>query len=542
MRTLANRYVQPFAGQDIRSLLDIRARTRGAHPFIVWHPFEGEVRGWTYAEFERRVARFGAALHTRGVRPGDRVLVHLDNCPESVIAWIGCAWLGAVAVTTNARSSADELAYYCEHSGAIGGITQPRFAELVNRACPGLRWLAVTEHDNGDDPGAAGPSPADSFERLDGDPGSVPGRPCDPLAPFSVQYTSGTTSRPKGVLWTHANALWGARVNAEHEDLRADDVHQVFLPLFHTNAQAYSVLATLWAGGTAVLQPRFSASRFWPVALAHGCTWSSMVPFCLRALMDRDVPADHRFRLWGNGVCEPPTDAHFGVKSLGWWGMTETITHGTVGHAHQPNASLSMGRPASEYRLRVVDGERDCEPGETGDLLIHGIPGLSLFAEYLNNPRATEQSFDDRGYFITGDRVTIGEAGWLYFADRSKDMLKVGAENVAASEIERVIAAVPGVVEVAVVARKDRMLDEVPVAFVRVDPRAPMPDAQRIGVIEAACGAQLADFKRPREIRIVEDLPRSTLEKIAKAELRRQLEAEIDGPIGGPVPAPPKGA
>ena len=523
---VASRHVQPFAGQDIRSLIALQARQRADHPFLIWRPFDRPAQQWTYAAFADRVARIAAGLHGRGIRAGDKVLVHLDNCPESIFAWFGCAWLGAVGVTTNARSSSDELTYFAEHSQAVAGVTQPKFAELVARSCRGLRWLAVTETDNGDDAGANRPQHAQSFERIDADPAGLPGRPHDPLAPFSVQYTSGTTSRPKGVLWTHANALWGARVNADHQDLHANDVHLLTLPLFHTNAQAYTVLAALWAGATVVAQPRFSASRFWPVALEHRCTWASVIGFVFRALLEHEVPAQHHFRLWGTGVCSPPTDGIFRVKTLGWWGMTETITHGTVGHVHLPNASGSMGRVAPEYSLRITDGGRDCEPGETGDLTILGVRGLSLFAEYLNNPQATRDAFDEQGYFITGDRVRVGEDGWLFFADRSKDMLKVGGENVAASEIERVIAEVPGVVEVAVVAKKDRMLDEVPVAFVRAPSLSAEAAAALTGAIDAACTRALAGFKRPREVRIVDELPRSTLEKIAKAQLRQLLEDE----------------
>ena len=526
-------HVNTFAGQDIRTLVLAQAAARRDHPFIIWRPFDAPARTWTYAQFADRLARFAAGLAARGVRVGDRVLVHLDNCPESIISWLGCAWLGAVAVTTNAKSSDDELAYFAGHSKAVAGITQPKFAQRVARACPDLRWLAVTDTDNGDDPGPARPPPSARFELIDADPASLPARAHDALAPFSVQYTSGTTSRPKGVLWTHANALWGARVNAVHEELRPSDVHMVVLPLFHTNAQAYSVLATLWAGGTAVLMPRFSASRFWPVSLEHGCTWFSSIPFCVRALMEHEVPANHVYRLWGGGVCEPPTDAHFRVKTVGWWGMTETITHGTIGHTHLPNPTMSMGRPAPEYEIRVTDAGRLCEPGQTGDLAIRGIRGLSLFAEYLNNPQATEESFDEAGFFATGDRVRVGEDGSLYFSDRSKDMLKVGGENVAASEIERVLMQVPGVLEAAVVARKDRMLDEVPVAFLRVLDDSPPARAALLAEADAACSATLAPFKRPREIRIVDELPRSTLEKVAKAELRRMLAAETEAGATG---------
>lgn len=525
MRQQIHPWFQPFAGQDIRSLVTTQARLRAEHPFLVWRPFDGPRVVWTYREFAARVMRIAAGLHARGVRPGERVLVHLDNCPEAVLAWFGCTWLGAVAVTTNTRSSVDELAYYADDAAVVAGITQPRLAATVSAACPHLRWLAVTTTDSGAPAGAGAPAASESFDAIDGDPQRLPARPHDPLAPFSVQYTSGTTSRPKGVLWTHANALWGARVNAVHETLRADDTHLVTLPLFHTNAQAYSILATLWARATAVVMPRFSASRFWPVSLEERCTWTSVIPFSVRALLAHEVPETHDYRLWGGGVCEPPTDALIGVKTIGWWGMTETITHGTIGLPHLPNPSMSMGLPAPEYEVRIsVDG-RDARPGETGDWFVRGVRGLSLFAEYLNREEATAESFDAEGWFATGDRVTLGEDGWCYFADRSKDMLKVGGENVAASEVERVIALVPGVLETAVVARPDRMLDEVPVAFVRVEPTGDEARVALIAAVHEACTSALADFKRPRDVILVEDFPRATLEKIAKAELRRQLEA-----------------
>ena len=503
---------------DVPALVAMRARHRPDHPFLAWEPFEGKGEVLTYAAFHDLVGRLAAGLAARGVRRGDHLLVHLDNCLEIILAWYACAELGAVAVTTNARSSGEELRYFAEHCGAVAAITQPRFAELVAAASRDLRWIAVTEHDNGTAP-AKVPQKEHRFAALLGDAADRPRRAPDPMLPVGVQYTSGTTSRPKGVVWTHANALWGARVCAVHEDLRAEDVHLVHLPLFHTNAQSYSVLATLWTGGTAVIQPKFSASRFWDVALRNRCTWTSVVPFCVRALMTVDTPRQHHFRLWGNAVCEPPADAHFKVKTIGWWGMTETITHGIVGSPHLPNRPLSIGRAAPEYEIMVArpDGT-PVEPGETGELSIRGIPGVSLFKEYLNNPKATKESFDEHGYFLTGDRITLLDDGSLQFADRVKDMLKVGGENVAASEIERVILTVPGVREVAVVAKKHRMLDEVPVAFVIAE------NGVTSEAILAACRNSLAGFKVPEEVRLVAEMPRSTLEKIAKAELRKQLE------------------
>ncbi|MBI5255925.1 MAG: AMP-binding protein [Burkholderiales bacterium] len=517
----------PFVRMDVPTLLAQRAATRRDHPFLLWEPHDGPPAAWTYGQFHAQVGRIAGGLQRRGVRAGERVLIHLDNCPEALLAWYACTWLGAVAVTTNARAADDELAYYAEHSAAVAAITQPKFAERVAASCRHLRWQVVTATDNGSPPEHA-VAPGQRFDTLDAEP--APRRTPDPLAPCSVQYTSGTTSRPKAVLWTHANALWGARINAAHEDLRPDDVHLVHLPLFHTNAQAYSVLASLWAGASVVLVPRFSARRFWPLSLKHRCTWSSMIPFCLRALCEQEVPAQHHYRLWGAAVSSPPTDARFRVRTLGWWGMTETITHGIVCDLHLPSPPLSIGRAAPEYEIAIVEDDsvpvreaRAVPLGGAGQLLIRGVRGLSLFQEYLGNAQATADSFDPDGWFRTGDRVELLEEGSIRFGDRSKDMLKVGGENVAASEVERVILAVPGVAECAVVARRHRMLDEVPVAFVLATPSAAPALAERIA---AACAQQLADFKRPHEVRLVDALPRSTLEKVAKAELRRQLADE----------------
>ncbi len=517
--------VGPFAGLDVPWLLRMRAETRRDHPFLIWAPFDAPARIWAFGEFHDRVGALAAGLNARGVRPGEFVLIHLDNCVEAVLAWFACVELGAIAVTTNTRSAPAEMEYFAGHCGAVAAITQPAYAEMISAHCKDLRWLAVISHDAGDAP-AQGDAPqrSDSFEALFADSADRPRRATDPLAPCSVQYTSGTTSRPKAVLWTHANALWGAKVNALHEDLHEGDVHQTYLPLFHTNALAYSMLASLWVGSTCVIQPRFSASRFWNVALEHGCTWSSTIPFCMKALLEHEIPKRHKFRLWGTAVCEPPPFAVFGIKIIGWWGMTETITHGIVGEVDQPNTPMSIGRAAAEYSIRVTDDDGTPTPvGGTGNLLIKGVPGLSLSKEYLHNKKATRESFDEHGYFITGDRVTLLDNGFIKFGDRAKDMLKVGGENVAASEIEQVISVVPGVREAAVVAKKHPMLDEVPVVFIIPQAgveRAP-PDLH--DTVMAACRSSLADFKVPREIRFVDEMPRSTLEKVAKAELRKLL-------------------
>jgi len=513
--------VGPFAGLDVPWLLRMRSETRRDHSFLIWAPFDAPARHWSYGEFHDRVGALAAGLVRRGIKPGDAVLIHLDNCIEAMLAWFACVECGAIAVTTNTRSAAAELKYFAGHCRAVAAITQPTYAEMVAAHCNELRWIALIAHDPGR-PGSKPVSHGDSFEGLFADSADRPRRPADPFAPCSVQYTSGTTSRPKAVLWTHANALWGAKVNAAHQDLHAGDVHQTYLPLFHTNALAYSMLATLWVGASCIIQPRFSARRFWSVALQHGATWTSTIPFCMKALLEHEIPKHHRFRLWGTAVCEPPAFAAFGIKIIGWWGMTETISHGIIGEIDQPNTPLAIGRAATEYTIRIADDDgRPTEVGDTGNLAVRGVPGLSLFKEYLYNEQATRDSFDADGFFLTGDRVTLMENGFIKFGDRAKDMLKVGGENVAASEIEQVIITVSGVRETAVVAKKHPMLDEVPVAFV-IPQDGVAPDELQARVL-AACRGRLADFKVPCEVRLVEEMPRSTLEKVAKAELRKML-------------------
>jgi crotonobetaine/carnitine-CoA ligase len=489
----------------------------------VWEPFTTAGRTWTYAEFAHDVAATAEGLRRRGVTPGDLVLIHLDNCPEYVLAWFACARIGAIAVCTNTRSSQDELSYFGSHSGASVVVTQPSLASLATSAIPDAKSVLVTDHDAGEQVAAADrPSRTDSFAALlDNERGPV--HQGDSFDPVLVLYTSGTTGRPKAITWTHANTMWAAKVNGSASILGPTDVTQVYLPLFHTNAQAYSILPTLWAGGTAVLQPRFSASRFWDIAQKHRCTFASQIYFALRALANRDVPERHSFTRWGTGMSGHPTEKIFNVPMFGWYGMTETVAAPIVGDVLVPSRPGTIGHASPHYEIAVLGNDgTPVGVGETGELRVRGVPRLSLFAGYLHDDAATEAAFDEQGWLITGDRITVHEDGSMSFADRSKDMLRVGGENVAASEIERVILDIAGVAEVAVVGGPDSMLDEVPIAF--VVPRVGTPgDRRLVETILAACRRNLADFKVPREVRIADRLPRATLEKVAKHQLRESL-------------------
>jgi carnitine-CoA ligase len=511
------------SNHTIGSLLDLRATDRPSHPFLVWEPFAGEGRTWTYAEFARDVAAVAEGLRRSDIGVGDKVLIHLDNCPEYVLAWFACTRIGAVAVCTNTRSSPDELRYFGRHSGASAVVTQPSLAELATTAIPDVSRVFVTDHNAGEPVLPADrPGGTDRFAvLLENEPGRAP--TASALATAELLYTSGTTGRPKAVIWTHANTIWAARVNGVASRLGPADVTQIFLPLFHANAQAYSLLPTLWAGGTAVLQPRFSVSRFWEVARRHGSTFASQIDFAMRALASRDMPERHSFTRWGTRMSGHDLEKVFNIPTLGWFGMTETVAATIVGDLLVPSQPGTIGHAAPQYEVAVLDESgTPVGIGETGDLRVRGVPGLSLFAGYLHDEDATRAAFDEQGWFITGDLVTVHEDGSIGYAGRRKDMLRVGGENVAAAEIERVILRVTGVAEVAVVGAPDPMREEVPVAFVVPSPGA-AGDPGLADSIMVAARHELANFKVPREVRIVDDLPRSTLAKVAKHELRKLL-------------------
>lgn len=511
-------HVSPFAGHDVASWLADLARLRGEHPLLVFVPFEGAPKSWSYARFVNDVARLAGGLAARGVRPGDRILVHLENCPETLIARFACAWLGAICVGTNAQAAGPELDWFASSTGARGAITHPRFADLVNTHCRGIEWLAITDDDAGAAP-ARRPSRADGFEALFGDP--LPRRAPDPFAPASIMFTTGTTSRPKGVLWTHANVLWGARVNALQQHMRADDVSLLFLPLYHVVGLSWCAQSAMWAGGTIVLQPRFSASRFWNVAREHGATVGSQVFFTMNAIEAAGVP-EHSFQRWITARHEPARMARLGIDFVTGWGMTEMLTQAIYVEPGTEAPNGVMGRPGQGYRIRVVDEDgRQVAPGGAGHLLVGATRGLSIFREYYGDAAATAEAFDEHGYFRTGDRVILREDGWMQFGDRIKDVLKVGGEGVSASEIEAIVARTPGVKECAVVAKPDEAYGETPVAFIVADPGLSLEEARVLPeTVLARCRENLARFKVPREARLIEALPLVGFGKVSKATLR----------------------
>ena len=498
-------------GRDVRWLVETWARRTPEQPFLVWAPFDEPPRTWTRAGFAADVSRLASVLHRHGLREGGRLALVLPNCPSFLLGWAAATSLGAAAVCLDPRLSRDELAYALGHSGSGFVITTPDRGQDVAAAAPRARLYAD---------GTVG---ADSFAALlAAEPEPYPG-PSSWSSAASIQYTSGTTSRPKGVVWTQANCLWAGQVGAAHQRLTPADVNLIHLPLFHTNALSYSFLASLWSGGTVVLQPKFSASRFWDASVRQSVTWTSVVSFCLRALAGRPVPERHCYRGWGNSAVVEASPLTGGVPVTGWFGMTETVSHPIVSDPLHPAPPGCMGRPAPEYGITVTDEEgRQVEPGDVGELRVHGTSGISLFAAYLDAPELTAAACDEHGWFRTGDRVRLDPDGFLWFVERDQDVLKVGGENIGAPEIERVLLAAPGVCEAAVVGHPDPMLGEVPVAFVTARARQQL----EVGQLQNWCAGRLGANKLPRQIRVVDDLPRSTLDKVSKAALRSLLREE----------------
>jgi carnitine-CoA ligase len=296
----------------------------------------------------------------------------------------------------------------------------------------------------------------------------------------------------------------------------------VHLPLFHVVGFTWSLVPALWAGASILLQPKFSASRFWSAALAHRATIASHAG--TDGFLRRQPVPDHFSRQWLFAWHDPDRNDYFRVSGSTSWGMTEMVIPAIAGDASMEQRVLSIRRPYPGYPIRIENEDGlSVRPGETGHLLIGAVRGLSIFQEYVDNPHAMAEAFDERGFFRTGDRVTLHEDGWIQFKDRIKDMIKVGGESVSASEVEAAITAAGGVAEVAVVARPDAAYGEVAIAFVVLEGASdPNEEIGRATIKRIAqhCGQSLAKFKQPRDIIITTSLPKIGNNKINRPALR----------------------
>ncbi|HEX3707042.1 MAG TPA: AMP-binding protein [Mycobacteriales bacterium] len=477
-------------------------------PLLVFDDLDGGVRAFSWSEVSAHAHTVAATLAELGVGPGDRVHVHLPNRPEFLFWWFGTGLRGSAIVPTNVASSVAELEYILQHVGASVSVTDAANLDVVRAARAGAGLADVTLTCDVPSVGAADESAA------------VVAAPLDDLA---IMYTSGTTSRPKGVRVTHANYIFAGESVAASLALAPDDRFLVALPLFHANAQYYSVMSTLVSGGTVILAARFSASRWVDTAIAHRATVGSLFSAPIRMILAQQSQPHWRENAlrvvaFAQNITDREAEAwerEIGVPLLQLYGMTETIGPPIVNSLWGRRRHDALGRVVLGYRCRIVDPEgASVRAGKTGELEVGGIPGISLMAGYLKDPVATEATMRD-GWLRTGDLVREDADGLISFVTREKDMIKRAGENIAASEIEEVLLAHPSVSDAAVVGVPDAMRDETIVAFV-VTRDGPVDEPG----LREWCGYRLASFRVPEFFAGIETLPRTSVGKVQKQVLR----------------------
>ena len=513
-----------FSIADERTLggeLDLRAERHPDASWLTYEALDGSVESFTYAEFVARTWQTARVLHELGIQSGERILVHLGNCPEFLLLWFGAARLGAIVVPTNPLSSDPELEYLCQHASAVLvaiGAVDARRAARLRAACPSVRQVLICR-------GASelGTPFSDALAGVDSRPLSTRAASADAVA---ILYTSGTTSRPKGCVITHANYIHVGEAVGQHTGMTPTDRHLVVMPYFHGNAQYYSTMSSLVVGASIVVGERFSASRYFSLAARHGATVGSLFAAPMRMLLAQPaispVP-DHRLRLvyFAQNLTQAQLDEwerRFHVPLMQIYGMTEQLGHPLANPLHGRRDNMTIGRPTLAFRCRVVDEEgRDVADGQPGQLLVAGVPGISLMREYFQAPEATAEAIRD-GWLWTGDTVRRRPDGYFEFVDRVKDMIKRAGENVAASEVEAVLKDHPAVFDAAVIGVPDPIRDEAIHACVVLKTE----DAATADELIAWCAARLARFRVPQTVEFHTDLPRTSVGKIQKHILRSE--------------------
>jgi crotonobetaine/carnitine-CoA ligase len=516
----------------IPRVLAHRAASDSDRPFILFVDHRGGLTSHTYDELQRRVLSFAAWLEQQGIRPGDRVALYMGNSVEFVVALLGIGHLGAICVPIVAQSSRDEVRYILGHSAAKGFVTTADRQDLALEVRKSLDQPPFVVAAGGD---ASSLHP--DVHAFDGCASSgQPAAAATPEGTAMIMYTSGTTARPKGVMLSHRACLAAGQTTADHVRLRADDRHYCVLPLFHCNAMMFQFLPSLLTGATVVLGPTFSASRFWETVRAFRVSIINLTAGTVRLLLAAPPgPGDraHAARLAMYGL--PLTgeeivafETRFGMPLSMAWGLTESGACGTRTplYADRRQQWQSIGQVSVGWQVRVVDEDgRDSPAGQTGELLIAG-PGLT--DGYYRDPSATAAALKD-GWLYTGDLGWIDADGYVFFYDRKKDVIKPKGENVGASEIERVVRALPGVDDCAAIGVPDPILEERIKVFVQLLPGATLTSE----VVIAHCRAHLASFKVPSEVELLSELPKTSVGKVRKGELRaEEIAKQRPGPRG----------
>ena len=497
------------AARTLARALEDKSRRFPDVAFLRFEDADGRVEGpWTWRDFDREVNRAAHFLRARGLGPGERFNLHLGNVPEFLVFWLAAAKTGTVMVPTNPVSTPEEMAYILAHSEARLAVTDPSVGEAcraLRERCPALRDVVDCR-------------PLDAL--LTGLPDTPPEVAVASSDELSMQYTSGTTSKPKGVLLTHANYLYGGEVMAKAMRAAPTDRHLIVLPLFHAGAQLHAFVPMLLVGGSVALMERFSAGRFVDQALRHQATLAALFAAPIRMLLAQPPrPEDAATRLRAVSYAQNVTPqqfeewhARFRAPLLQIWGMTETMSLPLMQPLDLPPRARSMGMPVLGYEVKIVDeAGREVPPGSVGELIVRGTPGVSLMKGYFKNPEATSQTLRE-GWLWSGDQAWRDADGYFFFVDRKKDMLKRAGENVSASEVEEALKQHPVVFDAAVVGVPDPVRDQAIKAYVMLKDGATLTAEELI----AWCRSRLSPFKVPEVVEFRATFPRTSVGKIQK--------------------------
>jgi fatty-acyl-CoA synthase len=483
--------------------------------------FEGTT--WTYRQFDDRAAALAGVLRAGGVEPGDRVAYLAFNHPTFLETMFACARLGAIFVPLNFRLTGPELSFIIEDAGVhtiVCGPDHRPIIDTVRSELPVQRWIGVEGAPDGweDYEGVlAAAEPADRVLDLDIESTAV------------IMYTSGTTGRPKGAMLSHRNLWWNNLGTLHTQEYLHNEVTLVVAPLFHIGGLNVTTLIVLQKGGEVVLHRHFDPAAALHAIPDHGITSMFGVPAMFLFMSQQgdfdevDLTSIKVAICGGAPVPEPLMKryAGVGVPFFQGYGLTETAPSLTVLTKEYTDAKLgSAGRPVFFVDMKLIDDEGNTvtEPFAMGEICARGP---NIMTGYWNRPDATAEAIDADGWFRTGDAGYVDEDGFWFVADRVKDMVISGGENVYPAEVEEVLLAHPSIAEVAVIGTPSERWGESVCAVIDVSGEPPSLEELR-----DFAGEQLARYKLPTRLEVVDEIPHNASGKMLKRELRTRFSTE----------------
>jgi fatty-acyl-CoA synthase len=461
----------------------------------------------TYGELLARTQRTAGVLREAGIERGDVVAVLLHNAPSFVDVMCACAHLGAIFMPLNWRLAAPELQYIVEHAGAKAIVTEPELESLTT----GLDDLVHLQDLSAD------AAPVRDAAQVAGD---------DVLR---LMYTSGTTSRPKGVMISYENLYWKCAAHVVELELTAADRGLACGPLYHVGALDITATNMLYVGGSIHILRKFDAAAALDAIEQRGLTNVWLAPAMVNLILaeptlaQRDCASIRLIADGGEKMPLPLIEKVLKAFPNAWfadaYGLTETVSGDTyLDKGRSVDKLGSVGKPVLFTDVCIQGADDEPLPaGEVGEICLRGP---KVFKGYWRDPEATANALRG-GWFHTGDLGYLDDDGFLFIVDRLKDMIVSGGENIASLEVERVVYEHPAVLEAAVVASPHERWNEVPVAYVVVR------EGETVTEDELAdfCGARLAKFKTPKGFRFLDALPRNPSGKVLKRVLRERESA-----------------